>query len=332
MSLDKTIYIWDGGVFSPPTRAVGKLAYNIANYISGIHNNRLNVEYHFFPSNKYYNKPWVRCVEENDRIHMLKNLVAFINKEYSVPSNIKFIVNDYEIKLGKKRKEPITTNESIQYFKNKKNLYISNTIETIIQRLKGQWYNSLNLFFDVKNICYDIYSTELIGVNQSEKYVHDSINLPELLQQANGNYPEEVSAYFKTHNITKQNIDTYVRSNKENSRFNGLKKIIMKNIIFLPKHLIPHAYKAMAGNRVREELDVYYSSLNNIQKLTTPGIESYITSGNLYKHCKSRYMDKLVTNKSKSRKSKTKKSRSKNNKSRKNKSKNRKTHKSKTKN
>jgi hypothetical protein len=324
MSLDKTIYIWDGGVFSPPTRAVGKLAYNIANYISGIHNNRLNIEYHFFPSNKYYNKPWVRCVDEKDRIHMLKNLVVFINKEYSVPSNIKFIVNDYEIKLGKKRKEPITTNESIQYFKNKKNLYISNTIETVINRLKGHWYNSLNLFFDVKNICYDIYSTQLIGVNQSEKYVNDSINLPELLRQANGIYPTEVNTYFKKHNITKQDIDVYVRSNKENSRFNGLKKIIMSNITFIPKHLIPHAYKAMAGNRVREELDVYYSSLNNIRKLTTPGIETYITSSDLYKHCKSKYVDKLVSNKSKTKKSKVK-----NNKTRKHKLKNRKTHKTK---
>ena len=93
MSLDKTIYIWDGGVFSPPTRAVGKLAYNIATYISSLHNNKLKVEYHFVPSNKYYNKPWVRCVEEDDRIYMLKNLVTFINKEYSVPKNIKFVVS-----------------------------------------------------------------------------------------------------------------------------------------------------------------------------------------------------------------------------------------------
>jgi hypothetical protein len=302
MSLDKTIYIWDGGVFSPPTRAVGKLAYNIAKYISSLYNNKLNVEYHFVPSNKYYNKPWVRCVEEDDRIHMLKNLVTFINKEYSVPKNIKFVVNDYEIILGKKRKEPITATDSITYFKNKKNLYISNTIETIIQRVKGHWYNSLNLFFDVKNICYDIYSADLIGVNQSENYVYKSINLSELLRQADGKYPKEVKAYLKKNNITNKDVDLFIRSNKDDAKFNGIKDLIMKNITFLPKHLVPHAYKAIAGNRVREELDVFYSSLNNIQKLTTPGIEEYITSKHLYEHCKSTYKGKLV---SKSKKSKT---------------------------
>ena len=60
----KTIYIWDGGVFSPPTKAVGKLAFNLATYISSKHDENVNTEYHFVPTNKYYNKPWVRCVEE----------------------------------------------------------------------------------------------------------------------------------------------------------------------------------------------------------------------------------------------------------------------------
>jgi len=302
MSSNKTIYIWDGGAFSPPTRAVGKLAYNIATYISSLYNNKLNIEYHFVPSNKYYNKPWVRCVEEEDRLHMLKNLVTFINKEYSIPKNIKFIVNDYEIILGKQRKEPITTKDSITYFKHKKNLYLSNTIETIIQRVKGNWYNSLNLFFDVKNICYDIFSADLIGVNQSENYVYKSINLSELLRQADGKYPTEVKAYLKKHKITQGDIDLFIHSNKDNVKFNGIKDLIMKNITFLPKHLVPHAYKSGAGTRIREELDVFYSSLNNIQKMTTPGIEEYITSKHLYEHCKSKYQDKLV---SKSKKSKT---------------------------
>ena len=36
----KTIYIWDGGVFSPPTRAVGQLAFNIATYISSKFDNK----------------------------------------------------------------------------------------------------------------------------------------------------------------------------------------------------------------------------------------------------------------------------------------------------
>ena len=57
-------------------------------------------------------------------------------------------------------------------------------------------------------------------------------------------------------------------------------------------------------------IDVYYSSLKNIQKFTTPGIEKYITDKNLYEHCKSRYVDKLIskkTKKSRHRSSKTKK-------------------------
>ena len=64
----KTIYIWDGGVFSPPTRVVGTMAFNIATYMSSKFDNKVNVEYHFVPTNKYYNKPWVRCVDEEDQI------------------------------------------------------------------------------------------------------------------------------------------------------------------------------------------------------------------------------------------------------------------------
>ena len=52
-------------------------------------------------------------------------------------------------------------------------------------------------------------------------------------------------------------------------------------------------------------------SLNNIQKLTTPGIEKYITDKKLYEHCKSKYVDKIISKKSKSKKSKSKKSKTK---------------------
>ena len=51
MTSNKTIYIWDGGVFSPPTKAVGKLAYNMATYISS--KDKTRVEYHFVPTNKH---------------------------------------------------------------------------------------------------------------------------------------------------------------------------------------------------------------------------------------------------------------------------------------
>jgi len=303
----KTIYIWDGGVFSPPTRVVGTLAFNIATYMSSKFNNKVNVEYHFVPTNKYYNKPWVRCVDEEDRVFMLKKLVEYIKNDYSVPSNIKFIVNEHEIEYGKREKDPGTTIKSLDYFtkKQKENVYLSSSIESIIQRVKGQWYKSLELFFMVNTICSDIYSPEQIGVIQGENYVYKSINLGELLKQANYEYPIEVQQYFKTNNITTKEIDDFVVLNKNVTKFEGLKKLIMTRIVFLPK-LVTGAYKAAAGNRVREELDVYYSSLKNIQNFTTPGIEKYITDKGLYEHCKSKYVDKLISKKSKSIKNKSK--------------------------
>lgn len=297
MTSNKTIYIWDGGVFSPPTRAVGKLAYNMATYISS--KDKSPVEYHFVPTNKYYNKPWVRCIEEDDRLHMLDNLVTFINKNNHVPSNIKFIVNDSEIKIGKIEKSPAETLRVINdYFKKSqlKHVYISNSIETVIRRVKAFWNDSLKLLFKCNTICYDIYSEELIGVNQSSQYVYKSINLRDLLNQANYIFPEQLNKYFTAKKISKDKIKAYIIDNKYETEFEGIKQLIMDRITFLPKHLVPDSYKAHAGNRVREELDVYYASLNNIQKLTTPGIEEYITSKKLYEHCKSRYKSKLVSN------------------------------------
>ena len=98
---------------------------------------------------------------------MLRNLVEFINKNYNVPSNVKFIVNDSEIKYGKKYKESRTTLESLKYFSEKQRqyVYISGSIENIIQRLKGYWQETLKLLFSVNSIVFDIFSAELIGVN-----------------------------------------------------------------------------------------------------------------------------------------------------------------------
>jgi len=306
----KTMYIWDGGVFSPPTKAVGKLAFNLATYISSKHDDKINVEYHFVPTNKYYNKPWVRCVEEEDRVFMLKNLVDYIQREYKVPSNIKFIVNEHDIKYGKKTKDPSTTLTSLHYFntKQKSNVYLANSIENVVQRVKGYWQDTLSILFTTQIVCYDIYSPELIGVNQTENYVYKSINLVELLKHTNspGHYPIEVEQYFKDNNITKQQIDEFVVSKKNESLFDGLKTLIMSRITFLPKELVPASYKASAGNRVREELDVYYTSLKNIQNLTTPGIETYITNKGLYEHCKSKYVDKLISKSNTKSKSKSK--------------------------
>jgi len=300
MTNKKTMYIWDGGVFSPPTRAVGKLAFNISSYISSKFNNKVNVEYHFAPTNKYYNKPWVRCVDEEDRVHMLDNLVKYINTNYSVPSNIKFVVNEKDIIYGKKEKDPGTTMKSLEYFtsKQKENVYLANSIENMIQIVKGGRQNSLKLLFMVRSICYDIYSAEIIGHNQGDNYVYKSIQLRDLLKDADGEYPKEVSQYFKSNKITKPMIEEYISSANHESKFEGIHKIIMERITFIPKHLVPEAYRAAAGNRVREELDVYYSSLKNIQNFTTPGIEKYITDKGLYEHCKSKYVDKLISKKS----------------------------------
>ena len=100
-----------------------------------------------------------------------------------------------------------------------------------------------------------------------------------------------------------------------------MKKLLINRIMFIPKHLVPDAYKASAGNRVREELDVYYSSLNNIQKFTTPGIEKYITDKKLYEHCKSRYVDKLISSKTKKTKHRSSKTKHRSSKTKKRKSK-----------
>jgi len=298
MVVNKTKYIWDGGVFSPPTRAVGTLAYNIATYISS--KDESPVDYHFVPTNKYYNKPWVRCIEEEDRIHMLNNLVTFINNEYDIPKPVKFIVNNTEITLGKKEKSHIETVKSItNYFKKSQlpRVYIANSIETLIRRVRAEWTNALELLFKCNTICYDIYSEELIGTKQSDIYVRNSIQLRDLLNQSNYNFPQPVKEYFKKNSITNDNIREFIKNNTKEQDFEGLKKLVMGRITFLPKHLVPESYKAYAGNRVREELDVYYSSLNNIQNMTTPGIEKYITDKKLYEHCKSRYKSKLVSKK-----------------------------------
>ena len=63
-------------------------------------------------------------------------------------------------------------------------------------------------------MCYDIYSEELIGVNQSDNYVYKSINLRDLLNQANYKFPEKIDKYFKAKKITKDKIRSYITDNK----------------------------------------------------------------------------------------------------------------------
>ena len=304
-----TIYIIDGGVFSPPTKATGQLAFNISSFILS-KNPKSKIQYHFLPTNKYYNKPWVRCVSEEDRLIMLDNLVKYINKNYKVPSNISFKVDDWEIKWGKKNKAPSTSlNTLSNHFSSAqlKSLYLCHSIENIIMRVKGEWQNSLQLFFMVKFMVYDIYSSHIIGSNNTYSYVYKSFNVQELLKQGNGNFPQPLVKYFKKNNITKQDITDFINYNKNSTKFDGIKDLIMQNIVFLPKHLVPESYKSMAGNRVREELDVYYSSLGNLQKFITPETQNYILDKNLYHHCKSTYQSKLISKtRSKKRKSKAK--------------------------
>ena len=231
-----------------------------------------------------------------------------------IMQTIEYQCFDYEIKKGKTDKVPSYTLDTINNYFTKsqlKHLYLSNSIENLIQRVKGLWKSSLTLLFTCNTICYDIYSEELIGVNQSGKYVYKSINLRDLLNQENFDFPDKIKKYFKSKKITKDKIKAFITDNKYEKEFEGLKQLIMDRIIFLPKQLVPESYKAHAGNRVREELDVYYSSLNNIQKLTTPGIEKYITSKKLYEHCKSRYKSKLISKTKKSSKKKMKRTKKK---------------------
>jgi hypothetical protein len=302
------IYIIDGGVFSPPTKATGQLAFNISSFVSSKHPKQ-KIQYHFLPTNKYYNKPWVRCVSEEDRIIMLDNLVKYIHSNYKVPSNISFVVDDWEIKWGQKNKAPSTSLNTLTNHFSKtqlKSLYLCHSIENIIQRVKGEWQNSLQLLFMIKFIVYDIYSSEIIGSN-SQNYVFKQIDLKELLKQANGNYPYPLKTFFKKNKISNLDVNNFIQSDKNPNKFEDIKKLIMQNILFLPKHLIPESYKSMAGNRVREELDVYYSSLQNLQKFITPETQKQILDNNLYHHCKSTYQSKLVSKtRSKKRKSKHK--------------------------
>ena len=313
-----TIYILDGGVFSPPTKAVGKLAYNISNYVLS-KNPSKQIRYHFLPTNKYYNKPWVRCVSEEDRLIMLDNLVKYINSSMKVSDKIKFIVDDWEIKWGKKHKAPSSTIDTLTNHFTKKqlqNLYLSVSIDNIVQTVKGNRGNGLQTLYLVKYLCYDIFSSEIIG-DDNETYIYKSIDLPELLRQANNNYPKEILSYFKKNKITKQDIDSFITFSENSKKFDELKSIIMKRIDILPKHIVPENYKAMAGNRVREELDVFYSSMENLEKFTTPATTEFITKNKLYHHCKSTYQSKLVSKK-KTKKRSNKKSKSKSNKSKSN--------------
>ena len=304
-----TINIIDGGVFSPPTKATGQLAFNIASFVLSKHPKN-KIQYHFLPTNKYYNKPWVRCVSEEDRLIMLDNLVKYIHSNYKVPSNISFKVDDWEIEWGKKNKAPSTSlNTIINHFSKpqQKSLYLCHSIENIIQRVKGEWQNSLQLLFMIKFIVYDIYSSEIIGSNNAQNYVFKQFDLIELLKQGNGSFPKPLLKYFNKNNISKQDIEDFIQFNKNPNKFEGIKNLIMENILFLPKHLVPESYKSMAGNRVREELDVYYSSLKNLQKFITPETQKHILDQNLYHHCKSTYQSKLVSKtRSKKRTSKSK--------------------------
>tara|TARA_B100000424_G_scaffold111767_1_gene84045 strand:+ start:3620 stop:4498 length:879 start_codon:yes stop_codon:yes gene_type:complete len=274
------IYIVDGGVFSPPTRVMGKLAYNMSSYLSKLLK-KPKIEYHFFPTNKYYNKPWVRCVDEKDRIHMLNNLINYINNEFKPSKNIKFVVNDYEIKKGKQIKDHVQTIDSVNFFKNKKHVYLANSIQNMISILQGNYDESLYLLYNFHFIVYDIYSSELMGNETTYNYLIKNINIDNLINSSNKCKKD----FFK------------------NKSSNQMKREIMKKIIILPKNLVPESYKSLAGNRLREELDVYYDSLQNIQKLTTPTIGKFITNKKLYNHCKSNYENKLI---SKNNKTKTK--------------------------
>ena len=85
----KTINIWMGGLYSPPTLRDIKIAFNTSIYISTIYKHD-KIKLYMVPTNKYYLNPLTKCVSEKNRVEMLKLLFS----SFSCPT------------CGKKQNEP----------------------------------------------------------------------------------------------------------------------------------------------------------------------------------------------------------------------------------
>lgn len=299
MSKNKNIIIWNGSVFSPPTIANGQLALNICLYLKGVLGENKKYNYYFVPTNKYYNKPWVRCVSEEDRVYMLNKLIENMEKTYTIPKNVSFHVSEYEIEKGKKLKNPLTTIESIEQFKQKHDIYIVSAMDHLVQRVKGYWSNSLELFFMCNIIVFDDFSGQIIDSDQSEKYIYNSINMKSLLKQKR---PKELLDFMKKNNITERMIVEYIEKGSHSEKIELIKKLILSKFVFLPKKMVPVNYKSAIGPRIRQELKIYYSTADNIEALTNPETLKYIKDNQLYKECGDKYIGKLVSSKKTRRK------------------------------
>lgn len=268
----KTINIWMGGLFSPPTLRDIKVAYNSANYISNSYPDR-KIKLYMIPTSKYYVSPLTACVEEKDRINMLQLLLKYVKKNLKLPKNIQIIISDKDIKYGKKNNYPSNIIDSIKPFNTTKPFFVILNLENIINLVKGNWDNDTHFgFSENKGFSIDlILSTKILIIptfsdvgelneKQQNKYIFRNIDLSKLLK-------------YNTPNLLK------------NKGVKQQKEIIMNHFIILPSKFVPEKLKTISSKKVIEELDNYYNSLDKITELSSKKVTEYITKKKLYKNC-----------------------------------------------
>lgn len=268
----KTINIWMGGLFSPPTLRDIKVAYNSANYISNSYPDR-KIKLYMIPTSKYYVSPLTACVEEKDRINMLQLLLKYVKKNLKLPKNIQIIISDKDIKYGKKNNYPSNIIDSIKPFNTTTPFFVILNLENIINLVKGNWDNDTHFgFSENKGFSIDlILSTKILIIptfsdvgelneKQQNKYIFRNIDLSKLLK-------------YNTPNLLK------------NKGVKQQKDIIMNHFIILPSKFVPEKLKTISSKKVIEELDNYYNSLDKITELSSKKVTEYITKKKLYKNC-----------------------------------------------
>jgi hypothetical protein len=282
----KYINIWMGGLFSPPTLRDIKIAYNTASYISNIYPKR-KIKLFMVPTNKYYVSPLTNCVEEKDRITMLRLLLKYVKKNLNIPKNIQIIISEKDIKYGKKFHQPSNINDSIKSFNSTNPFYIILNLENVINLVKGNWDDdthfgfsekkgfSIDLLLNTKIIVIPTFSDLVeLDENQKHNYINKNIDLSKLLKS-------DIPNILKNKSIKQQ------------------KHLLMSNFIILPEKFVPENLKTISSKKVIEELDNYYSSLNKINELSSKKVTEYITKKKLYKNCYNYNRTKKIKNLSK---------------------------------
>jgi hypothetical protein len=261
-----------GGLFSPPTLRDIKIAYNSSSYISNIFPNH-HVKLYMVPTNDYYISPLTVCVNEKDRINMLKILLKYVKKNLKIPKKIQIITSDKDIKYGKKYKKPTTILDSISHFNKTDPFFIILHLENIVNLVKGNWDDDTHFGFSEENglsikliinnnILVVPTFTNTYDINEKQKYNHikKNINLSKLLQH-------------------------YVPDILKNKSIKQQKQIIMDKFKILPSKYVPENLKTISSKKVIEELDNYYTSLDKIYELSSSHVIDYIIKKKLYKNC-----------------------------------------------